>query len=133
MTIRDNRPYCVRHRLPIIALLLAWLCANGALLDGVQAFGWAKMIRDNARTMSLARAIERTFDGSAPCEICRAVDNAKQQEAPLQVERTAEKLLLVCQTPPKILLTVPDFQWPGIVADAGLIRSESVPVPPPRV
>jgi hypothetical protein len=122
----------VRLRLPIFALLLAWLCANGALLDGVQAFAWGKMIRDNSQTMSLSRAIAKTFDGSAPCEICRAVSTAKQQQPPVETTRAAEKLLLVCQPVEKIFVRLPDFQWPGAVDGVGLVLTYPVPVPPPR-
>ena len=43
-----------------------------------------------------------------------------------------EKLLLLAENVPAVVLVAPDFMWPGIVDDAGLIRTDSVPVPPPR-
>jgi hypothetical protein len=123
----------VRRTLSITMLCFAWLCANGALWDCVQVVAWGKMLHDNSQVMPLAQAIEKTFDGSAPCEICVVVDDAKAQPPAQQVERSAEKVLLVCQTPEKFLVNVPEFSWPGAVNCTGLSRTEEVPVRPPRV
>lgn len=123
----------MRRHLSILSLCLGWLCANGALWDAVQVFAWGKMVHDYSRFMTVAQAVKITFDGSAPCEICVVVDEAKHSQPPdQQVERSHERVLLACQVPEKILLTVPEFAWPGVVDDIGLTRTEPVPVPPPR-
>ncbi len=122
----------MRRTLQVLTLSLAWLCANGALWDAVQVFAWGKMVSDNARVMPLALAIEKAFNGSAPCEICSVVEDVKQNQPTPQVERSAEKVLLACQAPEKFLATVPEFSWPGVIADAGPARTDPVPVPPPR-
>ena len=122
----------VRRTLQVLTLCLAWLCANGALWDVVQVFAWGKMVHDYSQVMPLAQAITKTFDGSAPCEICTVVDDAKQSQPAQQVERSQEKILLACQVPEEFFVIAPDFAWPGGVDAAGLIRTERVPVPPPR-
>ncbi|MBP6505999.1 MAG: hypothetical protein KA257_00410 [Opitutaceae bacterium] len=122
----------MRRVIAISTLCLAWLCANGALWDVVQVFAWGKMVHDYSQVMPLAQAITKTFDGSAPCEICSVVDDAKQSQPAQQVERSQEKILLACQVPEEFFVIVPDFAWPGGVDAAGLIRTERVPVPPPR-
>ena len=122
----------MRRTFQLLTLAFAWLCANGALWDAVQVFAWAKMVHDNTRIMSLSQAIVKTFDGSAPCEICTVVDDVKQGQPTPQVERSQEKVLLACQAPEQFLVTVPEFTWPGVLADAGPTRTEPVPVPPPR-
>lgn|GEM_PF-464234 len=123
----------VRRTLSITTLCLAWLCANGALWDAVQVFAWGKMMHDYSQVMPFKQAIAKTFDASASCEICVVVDDVKSQQSPQQVERSAEKVLLVCQTPETFLVSVPEFSWPGVIDCTGLSRTEEVPVRPPRV
>jgi hypothetical protein len=123
----------VRRIIAITTLCLAWLCANGALWDAVQVFAWGKMVHDYSQVMPLQQAIAKTFDGTASCEICVVVDDAKAQQPAQQIERSAEKVLLVCQTPETFLVNVPEFSWPGAVHCAGLSRTEKVPVRPPRL
>ncbi len=121
------RRYC-----SILSLGLAWLCANGALWDAVQTFAWVKMVHDYSRFMPLAKAVQITFDGSAPCEICSFVDEVKQGPPAQQAERSQERVLLACLPPENILLPVPAVTWPGVADDTGLTRTDPVPVPPPR-
>lgn len=124
----------VRRAFTITTLCFAWLCANGALWDGAQVFAWGKMIHDYSQTMPLSTAIEKTFDGSAPCEICVVVEDVKQQTPAQQVERnTAEKVVLAFHQTEPVILTAPEYSWAGAIDRDGLIRTESVPVRPPRV
>lgn len=124
----------MRKIVSIACLLLAWLCANGALLESAQLVAWTKMVHDNARVMPLAQAIVKSLDGSAPCEICSTVDELRQQRpAPSHLERSAEKLVLVCEVPDTLFVLTPDFDWPAALASAAPVRTEAVPVPPPRV
>ena len=115
--------------------MFAWLCANGALWDVAQIFAWAKMFTGYTQTLSVTAALEQTFDASKPCEFCRAVAKAKdleQKQAPQSVERSAERLLLACETPAKIVIESPFTEWPDAPSRAALTRTEQVPVPPPR-
>ncbi len=127
----------VRRALSTTALLLAWLCANGAVWNVVQAVAWAKMFNDYSQVMPAAQALQLTFDGSAPCEMCTisqdAQDSARSSlpgEAALGVG--VEKILFVTDCTPVVVLAAPESAWPGLVAEAGLLRADAVPVPPPR-
>ncbi len=127
----------MRRKLSISCLLFAWLCANGALWNVVQVVAWGKMLHDYSLVMPLARAVQITFDGSAPCDLCRLSQSAEEtarQQLPHEAALGGgmEKLLLVSESLPAVILTAPDFVWPGVVNDAGPARTESVPVPPPR-
>ena len=127
----------MRRRLSLFALCLAWLCANGALWNVVQVVGWAKMLHDYSAVMPTARAMKITFDGSAPCDLChlsQSAEDTARQQLPRDAELGSgmEKLLLVTGDAVAVVVTAPDLAWPGIVNDAGLTRTESVPVPPPR-
>ncbi len=128
----------MRRNLSIGCLLFAWLCANGALWNVVQVVAWARMFHDYSQQLSVVKALQRTFDGSAPCALCHLSQSA-QDAARDQLPRDAafggggEKLLLVSEGVPALVVTAPDFAWPGVANAAGLTRTESVPVPPPRV
>ncbi len=127
----------MRRKFSIACLLLAWLCANGAVWNVVQVVAWAKMIRDYSQVMPAAQAVERTFDGATPCKLCHLAQ--KGQDAARDSSSTAalgggdEKILLIAECAPAPVLVSPDFSWPGAVDAAGLTRTDSVPVPPPRV
>ncbi len=126
----------VRKNLSIAALLFAWLCANGALLDFVQVFAWGKMFSENACTMSVTAALQATFDPAQACDICVSVAAAKdstEKQSPASVERaSAEKLLLALHAPARPFFISPAADWPETLASVAPSRTESVPVPPPR-
>jgi hypothetical protein len=47
----------------------------------VQSVAWTEMLRDyTQQTGSVAIALEQTFDGQHPCELCRQIQAAKSQE-----------------------------------------------------
>lgn len=122
----------VRRAFAIGCLSLAWICANGALWDAVQVFAWVRMVHDYSQFMPLSRAIKITFDGSAPCEICRVVTSAQQQESEQDVARSESRVLLAIVVPERIVLSPPPFSWPAGEDAVGLVREIEVPVPPPR-
>ncbi|MFM9090993.1 MAG: hypothetical protein ACKOUK_04550 [Verrucomicrobiota bacterium] len=68
----------MNRRLPIIALLLAWVCANGALLDAAQVLAWAKMFRGYAAVMPAGEALAKTFDPANSCRLCVRVAAARR-------------------------------------------------------
>jgi len=127
----------VRHRISITCLLFAWLCANGAVWNVVQVVGWAKMLHDNSRVMSAAKAIQVTFDGSKPCQFCHlsqaAQDTARKQQPSAADLGSSDKILLAFHVAAPLVLNVPDSTWPGAVHATGLVRTNPVPVRPPRV
>ncbi len=133
---RDALSARLRKKFASLALLLAWVCANGAIWDAAQLLVWGKMFSDNARVMPVAAAFQATFDPAKACELCAGVAEAKEtarQQLPQSVERSAEKLLLALHTPAPILLNPVPETWPAALASAAPVRTESVPVPPPRV
>jgi len=50
----------VRRKFSIGGLLLAWLCANGALWNVVQVVAWAKMLHDYSQVMPAVDGVVRT-------------------------------------------------------------------------
>ncbi len=127
----------MRRNVSIFCLLLAWLCANGAVWNVVQVVAWARMFHDYSQIMPAAKALQVTFDGSKPCELCHISQKA-QDAARDQLPRDAdlgggmEKILLLSDNTPALVLAAPDFAWPVPAGAVGLLRTDSVPVPPPR-
>jgi hypothetical protein len=127
----------VRRKLSIACLLVAWLCANGAVWNVLQMVAWARMFHTNTQIMPATAALERTFDGSKPCELCHIAQKA-QDAAQHQLPRDAalgggmEKLLLLSESVPSLVIEVPDSTWPSVADGTGMTRPELVPVPPPR-
>lgn len=127
----------MRRTLSTTGLLLAWLCANGAVWNVVQVVAWAKMFQDYAQVMPATDALALTFDGSTPCDLCRIAqggqDAAREQlPADAALGGGADKLLLMSDVVPTPVLIAPETEWPGLVHEAGLARTSAVPVPPPR-
>jgi hypothetical protein len=126
----------VRRKLSIACLLIAWLCANGAVWNVVQVVGWVKMFHDYSSVLPATEALKLTFDGSAPCDLCHisqsAQDQARDQQSPAVLGAT-DKLVLAFTTPAPVVVLAPEVVWPGLAHEAGLARTETVPVPPPRV
>lgn len=92
------------------------------------------MIHDYSQTMPMSTAIEKTFDGSAPCEICDIVQEAQQNTPAQQAERTStEKVILVFHATDPVILTAPEYSWPGATDRTAIARTELVHLRPPRV
>ena len=127
----------MRRKFSLAALLLAWLCANGAVWNVVQVVAWTKMICDYSQVMPANRALQLTFDGSAPCKLCHLAQDGREAARKLPASAALgsgdEKILLMAEYAPAPGLVAPDFSWPGVADTTGLTRTESVPVPPPRV
>ena len=137
MAARGGCGHAVRRNFSLGSLLLAWLFANGAGWNVVQVVAWAKMFHDYSQVMPAAQALQLTFDGSKPCALC-VISQKAQDAARDQLPREAalgggDKLVLSCELPGPVILSVPDFAWPGAVDAAGPARTEAVPVRPPRV
>lgn len=126
----------VRHRLAIISLIAAWLCANGAVWDVAQMFAWSRMFTGYAQSLSMSDALRETFDASKPCPMCQAIAQAKAAEQKLpqqQLEQNSAKLTLAFESPAQIFLSVPSVDWPSELSTLSDPRIDPVPLPPPRV
>jgi hypothetical protein len=126
----------VRKTFAITCLLFAWLCANGALLDVVQVVAWGKMFSAYSKTMPVTAALRETFDPTKPCEMCIGVAAAKedlgQKNVPLTTEQGSNKLVLAFHRATPVILLKVSEEWPAALARTASVRSEPVPVPPPR-
>lgn len=123
------------RRLSIIALLAAWLCASGAMLDGVQVFAWTRMFVRYAQQTTIAEAAAETMDASKPCPICLAVRKARassNDEAPVVISRNLERVVLLFHEVPPVVFAPEGAPWPHPTQTTAESWSAPVAVPPPR-
>jgi hypothetical protein len=125
----------MRRHLSVACLLLAWLCATGALLDAAQVLAWTRMFVSYARTLPPRQALSRTFDSGQPCEICLAVQKAREtgrKQPPATPAAAAKQIVLICQ-PADTAAPPSSFRaWPEPGRTHVLSWCSPVAVPPPR-
>ncbi len=137
---RDGpRRHCcriVRRKIPLILTLIAWLFATGSHWDLAQAFAWARMFAENAQTMPVLAALDRTFRPDERCDLCKAISSGRTaQESPGLPEQKFEgKVVLTFEPAERVVVAVPRFAaWP-IGADAEVSADRAAPPRrPPRV
>jgi hypothetical protein len=124
----------MRRNLCALCMLAAWLCANGAALDLVQAFAWARMYAGYSRTATVGVAVKETFDPSNLCPICRAVQRSHERESrrPETAPQPGRITLLICQGVETALLRPAEPDWPETIAGFAPSWHPAVPLQPPR-
>jgi hypothetical protein len=129
-------PLVVRQRFATTALVIAWLCANGALWDTMQVAAWTKMFASYAPSMSITQALRETLDPAKKCKICIAIAKARdatEKQTPAPEQLGAAKFVLAIHTVDTPVFANDSGDWmagqPSSVAE----RTDPVPLPPPRV
>jgi len=125
----------VRRILATAALVFAWLCANGALLDALQVVAWGRMFAGYTETMTVSAALRETFNPAKPCALCRRVAKAKEaahQQLPAAGDQSAPKFVLALHTPAAPVFANDPGEWIERPSMKVCQRTEPVPVPPPR-
>jgi len=129
----------VRKKVSFAALLFAWLCAIGALWDVAQVVAWGRMFADYSRVLSVSDALAATFDPALRCHLCESISAAKQAgkdqdpAIPVANDRQSQPLVLVCDLPAPIIFADIGADWSVAAIRHGPVRTEPVPLPPPRV
>jgi hypothetical protein len=127
----------VHRRVAIPALLLAWLCANGAFWDLTQVFAWSRMFAGYAQTLGVAAALRETFDPAKPCDLCRVVQKARsddEAQRPASAPADAARFDLIHEPAGEpIAAGATRFAaWPTVIDHQLPSRVDPVPLPPPR-
>ncbi|MEM9480822.1 MAG: hypothetical protein AAGA58_14295 [Verrucomicrobiota bacterium] len=117
---------------------VVFLTAGGLHLALLQFAAWGTMIATDLQERGVESAIERTFSGDHPCEMCKRIavasssENSQEQDTPhVQVKIqdfkfVASKLVQLC---------VPNFErtsWHDFAA-SGDQRHDACPHAPPQV
>lgn len=128
----------ITHHFRIAVVLLACLSV-GLHWSALQVVGWVSMAVEFSRTRPMATALEMTFDGKHPCELCKLVQGKgplSEGEEPSHPESKSEIKLLaatIWENPlgrlsrSCLISSIPDEQ-----RLASLARERPL-LPPPRV
>ena len=127
------------RQIGLLGAALALFSMAGGHWAVVQTVAWAEMLRAyGQRSGSLTVAVEQTFDGQHPCELCRAIATAKSKEhretpaTPGASKDLSAKAVLASADP------LPAFRTPvgparrAAGAFSGPSRTDAPPTPPPR-
>ena len=129
----------------LLALTACFYLAGGHWLV-LQCAGWAGMLISFASTRSVAEAVEMTFDGENPCQLCKIVDaevrgdNAdadrsspeKDSKKPQPTEKVRKLEVAVLDSAQSLLDTIAACTWAASRPLSGRVRTESPETPPPR-
>ena len=113
-------------------LIAALFSATGAQWLALQSIAWGTMLVAYARHDSLPVAIEKTFDGRHPCDLCKVIAREKQTEKQTAAVISVAKMDWFHE-PRKIVMERPEAPWvwreEAFLSEA---RCEAPPLPPPR-
>lgn len=125
----------MRQRIATAALVLAWLCANGAVWDALQLAAWGKMFASYSALMPVNQALTETFDPAKPCEMCvgiaKARGESRQKQSAIE-QQVSPKFLLVMEATPSPIFANEPGEWPRVSGRRLIVRTDPVPLPPPR-
>jgi hypothetical protein len=123
----------VLKRLSRIALVLSLVCVVGGHWAVLQSLAWLGMTVTFSRTDRLDVAIEKTFGGQHPCNLCHFVAEGKKSERTKQIVKAETRLDLISS--PCFILPTPtehSIELTGFLV-TGCLRLEAPPSPPPRL
>ena len=98
----------------------------------LQSAAWAGMFVSHWRTVPLAAAIQRTFDGKHPCQLCKAVAAGRQSERKASLTLDGKKLELISDPEIAWFVGPPPFRLLRVTDTLGQGIRHEPPTPPPR-
>jgi hypothetical protein len=91
------------------------------------------MVINYSQHCSFVKAVEQTFDGSHPCDLCKRISNVKNAEKKPDNQRSTAKADLICVA--RQLALLPPHRPVAYSELASFLLvdgSQQPPVPPPR-
>lgn len=121
-------------RCTVAVVLLALLL--GAQWTLLQAVAWTRMLVTYSHDHSWSEAVQMTFDGRHPCDLCHFIRAARSLEHPQTLVALSTELrqIIECDLPPVAV----ELQPPGrfhphpILASSAPSRAQAPPKPRPR-
>ena len=113
-------------------LILALIGATGTHWALLQSVAWTTMLADNLRAMPFSEAMNRTFDGKHPCNICQQVAEGRKTEKKSEFPTWARKLEFLSERPSFVFSAPQDFRLLPVFDDSARALALEPPVPPPR-
>jgi hypothetical protein len=115
-----------------ILSLAALFVACGGHWAVMQSYAWARMLVENSENSRFVVAVEKTFDGQHPCDICKSIETAKGKEKKAPQTIQVSKTPLVCQESGCDLYPSEGGLAPRSGAMEAMVRKTKPAAPPPR-
>ena len=115
----------------LVAILLIF--SIGGHWGFLQTVAWVTMVVDYSKDAPLSVAVQKTFDGKHPCNLCKLVNRGKQSEQKQEAIKAKFKMDFWV-APHEICLATDRLAWEKFVPFENFFhgRGDSPPVPPPR-
>jgi hypothetical protein len=75
-------------------MVVSIVIASGGHWAILQSFAWSRMLVKNIHDSPLAAAVEKTFDGQHPCDLCKSIASERAKEKNVPKSSTPEKVVL---------------------------------------
>lgn len=84
-------------------LLLGTLFVSmGGHLALLQTYAWTSMLVEYSGSSSVSEAVDKTFDGEHPCELCKVVEKSKHEDKKQQMLKSEIKMEMLLPAPLKM-------------------------------
>jgi len=123
----------VLKRLGQILLTLALVATIGGHWAVLQTVAWTTMLADNLRDAPLSEAVEKTFDGKHPCNLCKQISAGKKSEQKNEFQFSLKQLEFTHGGGTAFYFSPPQhFRLSGERHDTLKALALPPPLPPPR-
>lgn len=115
-------------------LFCAMFAIAGGHLFVLQSVAWTNMLIEYSQKSGIIDGVAMTFNGSAPCKLCKAVDAGQQDQSKIpQSVKADKKIEGVCLALSFLVKTpfLQDFSYPHPSDEASRSRSQEPPQPVP--
>jgi hypothetical protein len=123
----------VRNRAAQLLIAVLLIVSVGGHWAFLQSVAWVSMVIDFSKNAPLSVAVEKTFDGKHPCNLCKIVKHAQesdQKQDAIKEKTKCDSWLLAAVIPyesPQPLVERTSYAQPFLCP-----LSETPPLPPPR-
>lgn len=74
----------------------------GGHLALLQTYAWTSMLVEYSGSSSVSEAMDKTFDGEHPCELCKVVEKSKHEDKEQQMLKSEIKMEMLLPAPLKM-------------------------------
>ena len=120
------------RRLTRWLLITALSLSIGLQWAVVQGAAWVGMIVAYSQEATVAQSVAMTFDGSHPCELCKAVQRGESTPSTQNVKPNVLKLDLAAPEAGLFVFETPAVSAPAWIGSWSPAISTAPPTPPPR-
>lgn len=116
-----------------LVVITALAVGTGAHWMVLQSVAWTGMLYDYSRDASLTEAVQKTFDGRHPCNLCLTIESTEKQQHGQDAEQPVPVIRGVLD--PVVTVSAPVFVfvvYPRLEEEAESF-AQTPPRPPPRV